>query len=46
METPTSSKPEPEPDRDLLSLTDAERNLAELERALRRLDGIEEPSDG
>ena len=46
METPNSSKPEPERDRDLSSLEDAERDLADLERALRRLDGIEEPSDG
>jgi hypothetical protein len=46
METPGSSKPAPDQDRDLASLEDAERDLAELEHALRRLDGIEEPSDG
>jgi hypothetical protein len=45
VETPNPAAAAPEPDRDLVSLEDAERELADLERALRRLDGVEEPND-
>ncbi len=45
MANPHASAPAPEPDRDLAALEDAERDLAELERDLRRLDGVEEATD-
>jgi hypothetical protein len=38
--------PEPSEDRDLVALEEAERELAELERDLRRTEGADEPADG
>ena len=38
--------PEPGDDRDLSALEEAERELAELERELRRTEGADEPADG
>jgi hypothetical protein len=44
VEPPTPAEPT-DADRDLASLEEAERELAELERELGRIDGVEEPPE-
>ncbi len=39
------TSPEPGEDRDLTALEEVERELADLERELRRTEGADEPAD-
>jgi hypothetical protein len=43
---PAAPRPPSDADRDYSSLEEAERELAELERELRRIDGADEPPEG
>jgi hypothetical protein len=43
---PAAPRPPSDADRDYASLEEAERELAELERELRRIDGADEPPEG
>jgi hypothetical protein len=43
---PSPPRPPSDADRDYVTLEEAERELAELERELGRIDGAEEPAEG